>query len=414
MWGGIRKTLRACGAKLAAPALLGSALCGATAIEAARGEEQQYDLFVVAPSLAGHLVDVAADDISVDAAEEAARSEYWIGVHLGDVPEIAKSQLKLEFGLATIDVMPDSPALQAGVQAHDILLKVNDKELREPIELVRAVNEAKDQKLKLTLLRGGKELVLDVTPGKRPPAKPEDAAARVLALSEGDMNPETAQLQRALRAWQERGAQQDGGLGLWFVRPPVWAPQELSHSFKLPELPKDVHVTIEKQGSDTAKVTVRRGDKRWITTADKLDELPDDVRDPVARMTGKVQVTVAAKVLNPGDAPTALGGGAGVPHLPPHILVPGGGVTTPGVSPAVPGGVQVERRVIVGAPQGDSAVNSKLDKILERIERLEKGTGAKAGGKSDERLEDLRRENERLRQAIDALNEAKKSPESTK
>jgi hypothetical protein len=65
------------------------------------------------------------------------------------------------------------------------------------------------------------------------------------------------------------------------------------------EVPANLSISVTKQGSEPAKVTVQRGDDSWETTEDKLDALPDDVRPHVKRLLGK---GVAIELELGGDA----------------------------------------------------------------------------------------------------------------
>lgn len=388
----------------------------------AQGEELRVDLFQVTPQVAAELGAAPVWEISAEDAEEAARSEYWVGVQLGELPDLVKSQLSLEYGLATLAVMPDSPALAAGLQAHDILLKVGDKPLREPIELVRAVNEAKEQKIKLTYLRQGKEREVEIQPGKRPmPQVDPTGVARVFAFPEGDdQGPEIAALERALRAL-DQNAKGDKPLGMWFVRPPILAPQDGQFVGAAFELPEDVSVQVNKTGSQPATAVVKRGSESWNVTADKLDALPEELRAPVGRMMGNHQVmTLRAQVLKDGHL--------AVPGMLPPGAVPGNVV----VKPMLPG-TTIERRAIVVGPDGKIApgageghapaeLNRKLDIILERLDATAKGAAGNSGnsgnskpsgGVQDDskyraRLQELEAELKRLTDRVQALQDSSK------
>lgn len=84
-------------------------------------------------------------------------------------------QLKVGDGkLTIIGTQGDGPAEKAGVKVDDVLLKVNDfkvKEKAEQEDLTAAVKEvgkyAPGEKIKLTVKRGDKEMVIEVTVGKR-------------------------------------------------------------------------------------------------------------------------------------------------------------------------------------------------------------------------------------------------------
>ena len=64
--------------------------------------------------------------------------------------------------------MKDSPAAKAGIAQYDVLLRAGDKPLAEPRDLLAAVDAAKETKLKIELIRGGKPKTIELTPAKRP------------------------------------------------------------------------------------------------------------------------------------------------------------------------------------------------------------------------------------------------------
>jgi len=99
---------------------------------------------------------------------ELAPPKYVIGVGVGEVPEYVWAQLRRpgQTGLVVAQVMPDSPALAAGIQEHDILLKANDKALVNQKSLTDVVQESVDKPILLVLLRAGEELTMEVTPKK--------------------------------------------------------------------------------------------------------------------------------------------------------------------------------------------------------------------------------------------------------
>lgn len=342
---------------------------------AVRADDLPSESYFVTPVLAGRALGADVVEISAEDAEEAARSEYWVGVQLNDVPELAKVQLRLDYGLAVVATMPDSPALKAGLQIHDILLKAGERELREPIELVRAVNEAKEKPIKLVYLRQGKEQSVEVTPEKRPQA-PDDPVARVWAFQDGAPAPEVAQLEQALRTLQSSRSG-DQPLGLWFVRPPIFSHGGGAASIKPLELPSDVTVTVEKRGAQPARVTVRRGDRIWEAAEGKLEAIPAEFRDAVERMTGRPPAIriQAAQIMPGGDARLAS----------PLTIGPTTGATPTPVFPSV-----------------DPALSGRLDRLLKRLEQLDRPGP----------LDQLRQDVDRLRKEVDALQKKTSDGES--
>jgi len=93
----------------------------------------------------------------------------YIGVLTRDVTPELRSQFSLPegFGLMVEEIMPGSPAEQAGLKVHDILLKLDDQQLitmEQLMALVRA--RKKGEVVQLTRISGGKESQLPVTLGE--------------------------------------------------------------------------------------------------------------------------------------------------------------------------------------------------------------------------------------------------------
>lgn len=66
-------------------------------------------------------------------------------------------------------VVPDSPAAKAGLKQGDIIVKVNDTDINERTSLVSALGQhSVGDKVKLTVLRDGKEQTIEVTLGSAP------------------------------------------------------------------------------------------------------------------------------------------------------------------------------------------------------------------------------------------------------
>jgi S1-C subfamily serine protease len=82
-------------------------------------------------------------------------------------PEVGKN------GAWVREVTPDSPAAKAGLQNGDVVVKVDGKEVADPAALVDAINSRKaGDKVKLTVLRDGKEQEIEATLGERPVRRP--------------------------------------------------------------------------------------------------------------------------------------------------------------------------------------------------------------------------------------------------
>lgn len=93
----------------------------------------------------------------------------YIGVLTREVPSELRSQFSLPegFGLMIDEVMPGSPAEQAGLKVHDILLKLDDQQLVSMEQLMLLVRaKKKGDSVNLTLITGGQEKQVSVTLGE--------------------------------------------------------------------------------------------------------------------------------------------------------------------------------------------------------------------------------------------------------
>lgn len=129
----------------------------------------------------------------------------WLGVQIQRLtPELAESYgLNLEQGALIGSVLPGSPAQEAGIQRGDIVLEYDGKKIADPFDLSAYVAQTEiGKKMRLKILRGGKEMMLEAKVGKREekeeakaqaPLKPEQSQSDVLGLAVRSITPEEAQ-----------------------------------------------------------------------------------------------------------------------------------------------------------------------------------------------------------------------------
>jgi serine protease Do len=123
----------------------------------------------------------------------------WLGVSIQPLtPELAKSfGAKDDKGVLVSDVMPDSPAAKAGLQAGDILLEFEGKKLEGPSDLQRAVGLAAPgttARAKVWRDRGEKALELKIgdAPDEREAAARAGRGKSLLGLDVRPITPEVA------------------------------------------------------------------------------------------------------------------------------------------------------------------------------------------------------------------------------
>src|SRR5438309_7145872 len=91
----------------------------------------------------------------------------YLGVLFSPVPDVLYDQvpeLPRGQGVVVTHVLPDSPAAQAKLQRHDIVLQYDDEKVRDCEHFARLIRADKpERKLKLIILRAGKQLTIETT-----------------------------------------------------------------------------------------------------------------------------------------------------------------------------------------------------------------------------------------------------------
>ncbi len=361
--------------------------------EAAKSEEQSTVTVVV---------EAEGDETTADSdqplevivgLDEVKPGKYWIGVMCTPLEdELVKAQLDLEQGLVVDQVVPDSPAGKAGLQAKDILIQVGDQPLGEIQTLVKATEEAQTNPLSLTIVRKAQRQQIQVTPAERPKkfsvARVEldtEAVDELKMLKESlrdlalvpKLSPKEGE-DAAADNGSEKGASEQDQVRMLFLMPGMVLPEEA------PDVPKDLEVTITKKGSETAKVVVKRGDQQWDVDADSLDKLPEDIRPHVQRMLGR------NRQFSVGNGQFSWSGSFGKPlTLPPmikqHLLISPGEV--PRLFEFVPD-MQLEPR---------NKLRDKLKRSERQIDKAKSEISEEAVEKIEQELKLLREQLEQLR-----------------
>lgn len=98
-----------------------------------------------------------------------AQENLWTGLQLAPVDPALRSQLDLadEEGIVVVSVDSDSPADEAGIQAHDVLLTVGGEPVQDEATLRERIGGTDGEAVSVVLLRGGKRLTVELTPRPR-------------------------------------------------------------------------------------------------------------------------------------------------------------------------------------------------------------------------------------------------------
>ena len=123
----------------------------------------------------------------------------WFGVTVQDLTdELAKYfGLPDKNGALVVSVLGNSPAQKAGIKESDIINQFDNKAINNVRELLNAVGKAEvGRKVKVAVLRGKKEVTLEVEVGERPEnlekVSAKGAYSKWRGLSAEELTPETA------------------------------------------------------------------------------------------------------------------------------------------------------------------------------------------------------------------------------
>ena len=196
-------------------------------------------------------------------------SPYYIGVALRPVSETLRSHVDLPEGTGIVvwQVGEKSPAAEAGLQTHDILLRADGEKLQSPLDLLKVVAKHSGEhytQFTLDIVRRGQPETVWVTPAKRPEVE------WPMAQPPANQHPELP--------------------GVREIRPHFFH----SDPFRFDQMPNGVSITVEKNSDGPAHLTVKRGEETWeIEAGDNktLEQLPKDLRPMVKQLLAKPDVT---------------------------------------------------------------------------------------------------------------------------
>lgn len=140
-----------------------------------------------------------------NATEHANHNRVFLGVGVEDVTPALASHLAIPEGegLLVEHVAPDSPAAKAGIERHDVLLRVGDQKLLSAEQFVKLIHAQKPgEKCSLELMRRGKKENVEVTLGEMPANMMQRPHAEWMRPHREDNGMANAQRQRRGSEWE--------------------------------------------------------------------------------------------------------------------------------------------------------------------------------------------------------------------
>jgi len=196
---------------------------------------------------------------------------YWIGIRGRSIENaVLRTHLQLAEGMGVVveDVVAESPAAQAGLRKHDIILRSNGDMVDNMQVLQKQVRASQDQPLELKIVRLGKQEKLVVVPALRP-VRVEQPIEGNAKSGKGDV------LQQLIEKFGARNI--GSGVVLRGGGP----------RFNLNQMPHGASVSIQRHNDGPAQITVKQGNNTWQIDGDdeaSLQQLPAGLRPFVERM----------------------------------------------------------------------------------------------------------------------------------
>lgn len=115
----------------------------------------------------------AARDVLEQIVEHGSVRRGWLGLEPQDItPDLAHAfDLRSTSGVIVARVLPRGPAAVAGIQVGDIVQTMDGEPVRDSIDLLNRLAPLRQgAQVRLGVLRGGRQIEIDVPVGMRPPA----------------------------------------------------------------------------------------------------------------------------------------------------------------------------------------------------------------------------------------------------
>lgn len=199
--------------------------------------------------------------------KDAELPKVWIGVRVTPVPAPLAAHIG-EQGVMISNVVVDGPADRAGVKQYDVVVRFNGRPVSSPRALTDAIGAATaGEPARLTIVRGGREQELEITPA----ARPESPDYALKYPEPEDDFIDSAFKMRGLKLHRGPG-------GLWGIEElgPLKGPPEVLK--KLEELDLDIRLddlpTVEFFGPGGGGVRILRrpgAGLRWLVPGDEAD-----------------------------------------------------------------------------------------------------------------------------------------------
>jgi PDZ domain len=234
----------------------------------------------------GHTTTV---DASPDATLQPTVPHYWLGLLGGPITPELRAHLDIpeDQGVMIRNLVPNSPATEAGLEQYDVLMAANGNPLHDMGDLVSLVSTSGESQtpIELEMIRKGHVETISVTPTERPEQFSPLGQSMMSGQLPGMGMPGQGMPDELLQRFgQHFNFPEGGAMDLQQFGPGAFAGGQSSAAA---ELPGGVSVSVQRENDQPPHITVKRGDDTWNIVGDdpeSLNQLPDDIRPFVEQM----------------------------------------------------------------------------------------------------------------------------------
>ncbi len=188
-------------------------------------------------------------------SKEDAGERGWLGVSIGKVSDALAAQLDIEGrGIVVLNVVEDSPADHAGIEANDIILSIGGDDLEAglgpAVDLIKSRKPGDD--VQVVVLRDGREQSLSVRLGSRADLKDMKFEWK-FEVPDAEVEERIRTRGRILRKGDDD----------------EWILEDLGDLDALKNLPKNIRMFVPKSGSRSIQVFIHDDEKKIKTKVER-------------------------------------------------------------------------------------------------------------------------------------------------
>lgn len=235
--------------------------------------------------------------------EREGDSKLWLGIMLKPIEGDLARYLGSEEGILVDSVYEKSPADKGGLKEGDILIRIGGDEVGAPGELLALMGDVEEgQKLKIKVMRQGKEQDIIVVPEARPEAV-ENEVREIEEILHSNLE-NSDEIRAILKKVQDGDGE---GVNVFSFGGPAfrWTTDgdmsgNLNLNIKKNVNGEDIEVKVQKDDEEPMVVVVTKDGETKEFTVDDLEDLPEEVAKMVKPlMDGKGAMRVRSLKMMP-------------------------------------------------------------------------------------------------------------------